>query len=248
MLALPRQPLPVEYNAAIKIISQLGAANDGDNFHPVALLGQPADTDLSTYHLIVIGRPSRSPLLQMVNEMLPQPFLPQTDVIRQQIDKIVFRLPPDIDLGYLQLLPSNWSADHALLAVTGVSDLGVTWAARTLADSKQRQLLNGNLAMLRDKEISTIDTRKLASGGVVMAIATAIPEAIVVGTATPTPRSLTPVPSTQAPNTSTTGIASSNEQEPPDWLLFVIGGGIVLIFIILGIAFWQSRRRRRLGL
>lgn len=242
MLALPDRPSAVEYNAALQVASQLAASSGGDTFRPAVLLGDPAGADLSAYHLIVIGRPTRSPLLQVANDLLPQPFLLGTDVIQQQVDDIIFRLPPDLDLGYLQLIPSRWSADHALLAVTGTSDLGVGWAAWLLADSDQLWRLEGNLALLHDEEVFTTDTRGLTAGGRVAAIATAVPEATVVGTATPTPRP-TPIPTAQMAS-DTSSVPPSNHQGPPLWLALVVGGGILAILVILGIAYWQARRRR----
>ena len=166
-------------------------------------------------------------------------------MIRQQVDAIIFRLPPGLDLGYLQLIPSHWSADHALLAVTGTSDMGVGWAARLLADAGQLWHLEGNLALLRDEEVSTTDTRELTASGQVEAITTAVPEATVVGTATPTLRP-TPLPTAQTVSSSG-DVPPSDQRSPLPWLLIVIGGGILAILVVLGIAYWQARRRRLSG-
>jgi len=249
-LALPEQPSAVEYNAALRIVSQLAAASGGDNFCPAILLGDPDGADLSTQHLIVIGRPTRSPIMQETNDLLLQSFLPGTDVIQQQIDNIHFRLPPDLDLGYLQLLPSKWNDERALLAVTGTSDLGVEWAARLLADAGQLWRLEGNLALLRDEEIFTIDTRGLTASGQVAAVATAIPEATVVGIATPPPLSTATVVgiATPAPLATAQAADSPGDLVPypmfPPWLIPVIIAGVLAIFVILVIAYWQTRRRR----
>ena len=242
MLALPGQPSALESSATLRIVSQLGAASGGGGFQPAVLLGDPAGTDLSPYHLIVVGRPTRSPLLQLVNDALPQPFIPGTDTIRQQIDDIVFRLPPGLDLGYVQLLQSAWNKERVLLAATGTTDLGISWAARALAASNRLGQLKGNLALLRDVEVFTTDTRNLTASGKVAAVTTAVPEATVVGTATPTPAPI----ATQAPETPSSSDQASSFGQPsrPAWLPTVIVGGVAIIVVILGIVIWQARRAR----
>ena len=74
---------------------------------------------------------------------LPQSFIIDTDTIQSQVGNVVFHLPNDLDLGYLQLIPSNWSPNYGLLALTGTSDLGVTWAAQGLIDPEKNEQLEG---------------------------------------------------------------------------------------------------------
>lgn len=246
LFALPDSPSNVEYDAIVKTVSYLGSESDGNNFQPAALLGYPDNVDLSTFNLILIGRPTRNALLQEVNESLPQPFVAGTDTIQPQIDKVVFRLPDDLDLGYLQLITSSWSQNHALLALTGTSDLGLSWATQMITDPDKNEQLKGNLALApNDFELHTTDTRELPTGGKVAAVTTAIPEAVIVGTATPTPVPPTPTPA----SSMASGVAnppSPGIPEPPEWVPYVVGSGIALILIILGIAYWQSRHRTRL--
>jgi hypothetical protein len=236
----------VEYDAVVKTVLYLGSESDGNNFQPAALLGYPDNVDLSAFHLILTGRPTRNVLLQEVNGALPQPFVTGTDTIQSQIDKVVFRLPDDLDLGYLQLITSNWSQDHALLALTGTSDLGLGWATQMISDPEKNDQLSGNLALApNDLELHVTDTRELPTGGKVAAVTTAIPEAVIMGTATPTP-----IPPTRTPDPSLASEAANPPSpgipEPPEWVSYVVGSGIGLIVIILGIAYWQSRHRTRL--
>ena len=249
VFALPEHPSTVEYDAAVKIVSYLGAGSSATNFKPRALLGYPAGVDLSASHLIMVGRPSRNLLLQEVNESLPQPFIPGTDNIRPQVNKIVFRLPENLELGYLQLVTSNWSQAHALLAVTGTSDLSLDWAAQAVVQQDKNERLRGDLAVATNElELHTVDTRQLPTGGKVAAVATAIPETIIVGTVTPTPLSPTPTPASQIIQTTAVSPPTAAVPDLPAWFPYVVGGGIGLIFIILAIAYWQSRRRPRLGM
>jgi hypothetical protein len=246
MFALPESPSNQEYDALVKTVSYLGSQSDGNNFQPAAYLGTSDRVDLSAFHLILIGRPTRNALLQEINGSLPQPFVAGTDNIQPQIDRVVFRLPDDLDLGYLQLMPSSWSQNHALLALTATSDLGLSWATQMIINEDKNEQLKGNLALAPNElELHTTDTRGLPIGGKVAAITTAIPEAVVMGTATPTPA---PPPSTPVPSiaSSAADSPSSGISEPPEWVLYVVGSGVALILLILGIAYWQSRQQTRL--
>lgn len=247
IFALPEYPSTLEYDAAVQLALYLGATSAATHFQPGLLLGDPAGVDLSASHVIIIGRPSRNLLLQEVNESLPQPFIPGTDTIRPQVNKVVLRLPDHLDLGYLQLIASRWSQTHALLAVTGTSDLGLAWAARAVTEPEKNERLKGNLVLApNDLELHTADTRGLPTAGKVAALAAAVPETVMVGTATPTPLPPNPTPEPQVARTQASS-PSAAIPNPPEWVPYVVGGGIALILIILVVAYWQSRRRARLG-
>jgi len=114
--------------------------------------------------------------------------------------------------------------------------------AQLLADFGQLWRVDGNLALFRDAEIFTVDTRLLTKEGGAVARATLVPEATLVGTTTPTPRP--PIATVTATPNGADSSSSSNEQDLPSWFPFVVGGGITLIIIVLGLAYWQSRRRK----
>lgn len=243
LIALPAQPTHEEYTAAMQIISSLGGNSNGGSFYPSISLGIPSEEELAANHMILIGRPRRNPMIQLVNNALPQPFVPHTDIIQQTIDDTIFRLPNDIDLGFLQLIPSIWNSQNALLIATGTSDLGVSWSTQTVVDSAQLGRLSGDLAILREQESFSIDTRILTNAGSAVLMSTAIPETEPVSDATPSPDQ--PMDTTMA-NASDAGadyLPSSN-QSLPDWVLTLVGAGILLIIVVLVIAYGQSRRRK----
>lgn len=177
MLALPQQPAPAEWKIASQIASYLGAANGSGDVQARILLGDPGDADLSAYNILVIGRPTRSPLLQAVNDALPQPFIPGADSILQKVDGVVLRLPDGLELGYLELIPSPWNPDRTLLALTGTSDAAIEQASRYLVDSEVAWQLQGNLAMARADQVFVTDTREQTASAAAQFTATVIPEA-----------------------------------------------------------------------
>ena len=178
-------------------------------------------------------------MLRRVNAQLPQPFLPDSDLIEQKLDEVVLRLPPDVSLGYVQLIPLPWNEGRAFLALTGTSDKGVAWSVWALVSRLWE--LEGNLALVRGEEIDTIDTRKLTRSGVGIAVSTAVPEL------TPVAPTSTPVPSigtTTGPVTATATLATQPSGETgPGWLIPLVATTVVVVLAIFAVAIWQARRR-----
>jgi uncharacterized repeat protein (TIGR01451 family) len=236
LFVLPAEPQVAEWEVALQLAAALGGAAGGTDLAPAVLLGEQAlpEQELSDYHLIAMGRPSRNAVLRRVNAQLPQPFRPGSDEIEQQIDEVVFRLPPGLSLGFVQLIPSPWNETRALLAVTGTTDESVKWAVDTLT-GRARQV-NGNLVLISEDQIHTLDTHQLVSGGLAAAMATAVPEmtpvAPVTGTITSSPK----------PGSSAAEGPSAGWHRPV-WLVPLVGVVGLAVIAIFAIAFRQARRR-----
>jgi hypothetical protein len=238
LFVLPPEPQPGEWEKTLQLAAALGRTAGGPNFAPAVALGDnQSQAKLSNYHLIAIGRPSRNPVLRQVNEQLPQPFLPDSDVIEQKLNKVILRLPSGVSLGYVQLIPSPWNETRAFLAVTGTTDESVKWAVDVLTG--RPWVLNGNLALIRDDEIDTINTQGLTSDGKALAISTAVPEMTPVASTMITP---TPLPPTSTPSDSTPEKTSRSTR--PRWLVPLVGVSGLLVIAILAIALWSARRKR----
>jgi len=237
LLVMPPEPQVEEWEASLQIAAVLGSAAGGTDLNPDVALGDTrSEAQLADYHLIAIGRPSRNPVIRQVNAELPQPFLPDSDTIEQQIDEVVFRLPAGLSLGFIQLISSPWNEARAILAVTGTTDEGVKGAADVLAN--RPGALRGNLALIRDGEVNTIDTREYASSGAAISLATALPEMTPVAAATATPG---PAATTSAPDVSVAG-ATSGGTGRPKWLVPLVGVNGLVVVGIIAFAIWRSRR------
>jgi hypothetical protein len=245
LFVLPDAPLISELDSALKLAASLGNSAGKNTTVPMAILDRDlSQVSLADYQIIAIGRPSRNTLLQEVNDKLPQPFLAGTDEIEQRLDDVIFRLSTDVDLGYLQLIPSPWQTEHALLAVTGTTDRGMQQAVQTLIN--RAWALNGNLALVRNDKVSTIDTRELTSIGMASTVATAVPE---MSATTPTPAAaalsptIMPTPAGLMPKTSTS-VQASTTGERPSWLMPLVGINGLLVIGIFVFAFWRARQKR----
>lgn len=246
LFVLPSEPQINEWEPALQLSAALGKSAGGSTLQPEVALGLGHATSLTettwaSYHLLAIGRPSRNPLLQQVNAELPQPFRPGSDGIEQRLDQVIFRLPQDLSLGLVQLLISPLDRNRALLAVTGTTDAGLADAVNLLLTRPWD--LYGNLALIQETTLHSIDSRTLTSSGTANAVLTAVPEMTATVTVTPTPTPLPPPTSTPAQATTTPAPAATNTM--PRWLLPFIAAITVIIVGILVFALWQGRRRTR---
>jgi uncharacterized repeat protein (TIGR01451 family) len=238
LFALPEAPTVGEWELALRLAAYLGNSASGKTIIPAVMMGSDLPSErLGNYHIVAIGRPSRNALIQQVNNQLPQPFLPGSDEIEQRLDDVLFRLPPGIDLGYLQLIPSPWNEMRVFLAATGTTDESVKGAIRILTD--RPWALKGDLALIRGDSVKTIDTRELTSSGLAMTVATVVPEMTPVASNTPTaiatPPSRSPTPDVSAAK------QNSDAADLPPWLLPLVGMNGLIIIAISAFVFWKSR-------
>lgn len=245
LFILPNAPTTSDLDKTLRLAAALGNSARGQTILPAVALGtNTLEQNLENYNIVALGRPSRNSIIRELNEKLPQPFLIGSDEIEQKIDDIVFRLPSDIDLGYLQLISSPWNSKRAILIVTGTTEESIDWAAQTLlSDSVQR--LKGNIALIRDLTVSSFDTRELIGAAVPAAMATAVPEMItetVAADASTSVTQSTPAPiKVEVSNTSQTQGNSS-----PIWLVPLVVGTVLVVLAIMVVAFRQAQQRRKL--
>ncbi len=238
LISLPDDPTREEYTVAFQVAAFLGAASQGRAFEPALLLGAPDQTNLNPYHLVLIGKPSRNPLLGAINDQLPQPFIPGSDTIEQKIDNVIYRLQDGLDLGFLELIASPWNPERVLVVITGTSDAGLQSAADFVMNSGRIWELNGNLAMLRGDKLFITDTRVLTSEGQTAPVATAVTE-------------MTPVGALATPAGAAAVVAQPPEQHTlleryPMLLPALTIAGALVVVILLGLGYWMSKRRKGL--
>jgi uncharacterized repeat protein (TIGR01451 family) len=241
LFVLPPMPQVDEWEGALRLAYTLGTAAGGSSLAPTVALGDTWEqVGLADYHIIAMGRPSRNPALQRLNEQLPQPFLPDSDEIEQRLDDVVLRLPSELGLGFVQLLGSPWNQERAFLAITGSTEEGVKQAVDLVVN--RYWALSGNLVLVKDGEINTNDTRGLARDGTVRVVATAVPEMslddVVTTTAPPT---LTPAFVVQSPILTS---HNTEERNCPSWIVLLVIGTALTIIVIFAVAFWQTRQKR----
>jgi hypothetical protein len=208
---LPENDL-VAWKAAFNLAGFLGDRSGGAISAPQAFFSNSiTDEELASHALVMIGRPSQLPPVVAMNDSLPVPFAEGTDVAQERNLQVIFNIPPDVPMGYIELLPSKWNADNAVLAVLGNSSEGVTWAANALVVADLRSRLGGNFVAVTDQQIVTADTRLAAISQMVE-----VPQAI----SQPEVKPVTPV-----------------TIERPSWLLPAAGvaGGLAILVLVIAL-------------
>jgi hypothetical protein len=156
---LPHDDLD-SWRSALRIASFLGDRTNGAVFTLSAFYGDELkDPDRAKYNLVVIGQPSKLPIVSEMNPSLPAPFDPSSDVAIESNMQVKFNIPATAPTGYVQLFPSPWNPNNLVVAALGNSPQGVLWAASALVDAPLRSRLAGNFAAISGTQAVTTDTR-----------------------------------------------------------------------------------------
>lgn len=257
-IIIPPNATSQEVDGMVQLLSSLGNAVGGGEFTFQVNLSDDntIDDPPPGRNFILLGRPTRNSYLSRINDQLPQPFLPDRDEVRQEIDSVVYRIPADYDLGYIQLLPVPWDNDRVMLAVTGTTDVGFQWAIEALSISTLSRQLDGNLAIITNQEeIRTMDTRGKADNPEVtntvdplarFAEPTATSSPIVTSSANITTTSdvtsTEAVVSTDLRSSNSTETTRSSSGRPPSWQIGLLVMSVLAVVLALGVNLWQRRR------
>lgn len=209
-----RQDDLASWQSFTRVASYLGDQSNGSITRlSVFFDDELAGVDLAKYNLIVVGQPSKLAIMGELNAALPVPFETGSDITQGKFLQVTYQIPPEVPVGYVELLPSPWNSEKVLIAALGNTVTGVNWGISALVDSPVRSQLAGDFALINNTRVQTIDTR------LVLPIAN------------------TPVPqesSTVAPPLAQSQITSFGNR--PAWLLPTLVLAIVLIVIIIVIA------------
>lgn len=146
--------------ASFNIASYLGnSANGQITLLKVFYSDQITEADYPLYNFIVVGRPSDSKFIELINDELPAPFDLDSNIAIEKNMQATFLIPPDVPIGYIELMPSPWEKNNVIVTALGNSPQGTLWAGRPLGDSPLGSSLLGNFAVINDQKILTTDTR-----------------------------------------------------------------------------------------
>jgi hypothetical protein len=177
------------------------------------------------YSIIAIGRASASPFLTEINDYLPAPFDLETDTATEPQMQIIYRIPPGVDVGYIELIASPYNGDKTILVVSGNSDEGLGHSANALLVSELQSKLAGVFVVTNGTQIA-IGTD---NSGQFSIVGTGVPEAELV-VATPIPDSV--------------GKGAVN---PPAWFVPLVFTSAAVIVIVLAFVIKAVFDRKRLS-
>jgi hypothetical protein len=116
---------------------------------------------LTRYHVLAFGLPASNPLLAALNAELPQSFGLETNSLSQQVGNVIYRLPNDMSLGVVELLPAPWNAQRVVLAATGTSPEGVAWSVAALNSGDRVTQLTGDVNFVVEQHIEAVNSARV---------------------------------------------------------------------------------------
>lgn len=182
----------------------------------------------SNSSLIIVGKASDLPILDEINPSLLAPFNRETNVAEEKGMQIVYRIPPNVSVGYLELTKSPFNPKAVVMVVSGNTDEGMAMAGSALLLEQLKDQLTGFFAI---------------TNGIQVDVSSDIAHFSNVGEAIPGSERvvLTPIPTvdvTELPAAEMTG---------PVWLLpLIIATGVILIVILSIVAVGSFRKNKTL--
>jgi len=163
LLILPDHPRQLDYDLMLKMAAGLGAADQGDFLAlDVTTANLVTQEDRRNKDFLLVGRPSVHSLIAELNDWLPQPFEPGTDLLRPQLESVVFVQDPSRNIGLIEELTAPWNPERTILVLTGTTDEGVAQTCTTLLSRGDK--LAGNVVVAEESMgIHAFDTRSLSS-------------------------------------------------------------------------------------
>jgi cellulose synthase operon protein B len=145
---------PVGWSNAAQIAFDLGRRSNGLIAAPVAVYADALPESLrSQYHMIIVGRASRMPLVTELNNVLPAPFDAGSDFANERDIQVQYRIAPDASVGYLQAIASPWADQKGILTVLGSDDLAVGASTAALLNPANRNRLTTNLTVVNGSQL-----------------------------------------------------------------------------------------------
>jgi hypothetical protein len=115
--------------------------------------------ELGKENVMIIGRPSGIPLIFDLKENLPAPFENGSEIPLDTVSRVVYRVLPGSDVGYLEMFVSPWNTERLALLVSANSDKGLNLAGSALTGGDFQGNLAGNFAIISSGKIIGLDTR-----------------------------------------------------------------------------------------
>lgn len=172
--------------------------------------------------LILVGKASALPLLEEFNASLPAPFDLSTNTATEKGMQIIYRLPPGVSVGYLELIASPYNTEKLILLISGNTDDGLAMSGSALMVDPLKDQLTGAFAV---------------TNGIQVAVGDNVSNFSVVGTLVPGSERVVSTPFPSSPPASTL--------PQPGWLLpLLVASGAVIVVIIAYVVVGAFRRNR----
>jgi len=214
---------PIGWNAAGKLSYEFGTTLTPAISNLTVVYANDISQDVrDDFSLIVIGKASSSPFIAEINENLPAPFDLETNIASERQMQIVYRIPPDVSVGYLELISSPFNNEKTIMVVSGNSDEGIGHALSALTGDL-RSKLAGVFVVTNGTQIAT----GVNAQGLFSIVGTGVPDA------------------EQVISTPISGFVPQKSVSPPIWFIpvLVVSGSVIVVVIIFVIKSIIDRRK-----
>lgn len=158
VLVLPDQLSDEERDGLLRLAVALGAMTGGSQLTLHASTPDELDSTMKVAsNLFVVGQPTQNKLIWDLNNYLPQPFRPNSNMPAPGLDSVLLSPGLNRDVGFIQELVSPWNEDRTVLLITGTTDRGISVAFDALLTRTSE--LKGNLAVIEGDQLYAVDTR-----------------------------------------------------------------------------------------
>jgi len=244
------------WNVATQIAYDLGnRAKPAMAGFAVAYGDNVSESIRQNHHLLIVGRPSKIPLLTELSEDLPAPFEPGSDIPLERGMRVRSRILPDTSFGYLESISAPWNRNWSILTVLGSTDQGLGWAGAALTTNQLRNQLNGSLAIIDNEHISVGDLELAPPMVQNPEQELTVEDTVDEGAVSEEVIQLEPVASATAELVISDSVILAAQMSEisgppdagrPDWLLPALMASISLMVIIVGIVMFSAWRQHRL--
>ena len=157
LISLPPKPTSDELRGMANFSFNLGSQlRRQPNFNiQVSLNPQLDTTAYRNFNFLIIGKPTRNLLLAVINNDLPQPFVPGEDSLALQQQIGLYRIEPGVGLGLVEVMAAPWNPLRGITVVTGTSDEGLAWVINQIAKPDLIYNISGNLSFIQQDKIQS---------------------------------------------------------------------------------------------
>jgi len=151
---------PDAWRLTLALAADLGSITDGAIMTPSLFYADNIPVEeRSKYNFLVVGAPSKLPLIAELNDQLPSGFTEGSDMATERDLQVIYQITEQTPVGYLELLESPWNQNNVIVTVLGNLPQGIIWAKNALIVEDTRERLTGDFVVVNNTQTLAADTR-----------------------------------------------------------------------------------------
>ncbi len=243
VISMPEKPNNQELSGMASFMRILGTKLLTPNFVIQVSMSPKLDPkNFADYNFVVIGKPTRNPFIQTINNDLPQPFTPGQDTLTLQQKIGTYRVEQSIGIGMVQAMAAPWNKMRGVTALTATDDEGLNWVFAKLTNDATIYDFTGELTF-----VDATTTQSFETGVPLFMNPAAVISGMTGKSAILEPAAATQPAEQGNPQAPATGdrYVVNKTTTAPNLGIFVIIGLVVVGLVIAGFGITQAIRGGR---